>query len=92
MKYFYFISVYITEARVLLHSSFRISAYASVTTAEGALIGGYNGKESVSTIADYTSNASGWTQLGDLHVARNGHRAILNVDQVVVVGGHLDNM
>ena len=56
------------------------------------IIGGYNGKESVSTIADYTGNASGWTQIGDLHVARNGHRAIINVDQVFVVGGHLDNM
>ena len=74
-------------------TSFRISAYATVTTGEGAIIiGGYNGKESVTTIADYTGNASGWTQLGDLHVARNGHRAIINVDQVFVVGGHLDDM
>ena len=56
------------------------------------IIGGFNGRESVSTIADYTSNASGWAQIGDLHIARNGHRAILNVDQVFVVGGHLDNM
>ena len=73
--------------------SFRISAYATVTTSQGAMIiGGYNGKESVTTIADYTGNASGWTQIGDLHIARNGHRAIVNVDQVFVVGGNLDEM
>ena len=73
--------------------SFRISAYATVTTSQGAMIiGGYNGKESVTTIADYTGNASGWTQIGDLHIARNGHRAIINVDQVFVVGGNLDEM
>ena len=86
--------------RKLLNYFFRIlnflssiSAYATVTTSQGALIiGGYNGKESVTTIADYTGNASGWTQIGDLHVARNGHRAIINVDQVFVVGGHLDEM
>ena len=77
----------------ILNFLFSISAYATVTTSQGALIiGGYNGKESVTTIADYTGNASGWTQIGDLHIARNGHRAIINVDQVFVVGGNVDNM
>ena len=60
--------------------------YATVTTSSGALIiGGFNIETKVSTVARF--DGSIWTKLDDLHAARRGHRAIVNGDEIYVVGG-----
>ena len=69
---------------------YSISLYATVTTSQGALIiGGYcfNGQSTgpVATVASY--NEDGWKKLDDLQSTRYGHRAIVNVDKVFVIGG-----
>ena len=64
---------------------FSISAYATVTTTQGALfIGGYDGSD-VATVACF--NSSGWRRLDDLQSTRRNHRAIINGDKVYVIGG-----
>jgi len=64
---------------------FSISAYATVTTSQGALIiGGWDGSD-VSTVACY--NNAGWSRLDDLQSTRNYSRAIINGDKVYVICG-----
>ena len=65
---------------------FSISAYATVTTSQGALIiGGYDGSE-VATVACY--NSAGWSRLDDLQSTRRYPRAITNGYKVYVIGGY----
>ena len=60
--------------------------YATVATSQGAfIIGGYYSSEPVSTIASI--NSSKWTPIGDLLYARYGHSAIINGNNILVVGG-----
>ena len=59
-------------------------------TYQGALIiGGYCfgwTSEGVATVASY--NEDGWKKLDDLQSTREGHRAIVNGDEVFVIGGY----
>ena len=59
-----------------------------MTSSKGALvIGGWTtDNEPVSTIGCFNS-ISGWSKLGDLHGARLSHRAVIDSNQVYVVGG-----
>ena len=71
-----------------LFSSIRL--FATVTTAQGALIIGgglyYENEYSpVTTVACY--NRSGWSRLDDLQSPRHQGRAIINGDKVYVIGG-----
>ena len=64
---------------------FSIHGYGTVTTSQGALfIGGSDGSD-VATVACY--NNAGWSRLDDLQSTRRFHRAIINGDNVYVVGG-----
>ena len=68
-----------------------LSYYATVTTSQGALIiGGYcfscTPYGPVATVASY--NEDGWKKLDDLQSTREGHRAIVNGDEVFVIGGY----
>ena len=64
----------------------RINRYATAVTDCGALIiGGYMGSESISTIACFNRE---WSKIGDLQSTRRNHRAIVNGEQVYLVGGH----
>ena len=67
---------------------FSIVDYATVTTAQGALILGgwsYTLGNALATVASY--NNSGWSKLDDLQSTRYGHGAIVNGDKVYVIGG-----
>ena len=59
-------------------------------TYQGALIiGGYCfgcTPREVATVASY--NEDGWKKLDDLQSTREGHRAIVNGDEVFVIGGY----
>ena len=72
--------------RDLLTFNYSIYEYASVTTGQGALIiGGNGGGTEVATVACY--NNAGWNKLDDLQSTRKNHRAIINGDEVYIVGG-----
>ena len=83
-------STYLRLKSILIKLSlfFRIYAYATVTTNQGALfIGGSSGGNyEVTTVACY--NSAGWSKLDDLQSARYYHRAITNGDKVYVIGGN----
>ena len=72
---------------------FSIRLFATVTTAQGALIIGGRGPGShelpeyspYATVACY--NRSGWSRLDDLQSPRHQSRAIINGDKVYVIGG-----
>ena len=64
-----------------------------MTTSEGLLIiggkcWGRDCEDNRQIIALY--NDDGWTRLDDLHSKREGHRAIVNGDKIVVIGGSGD--
>ena len=62
-----------------------IHGYATVTTSKGALIIGGSEDSELATVACY--NDVGWSKLQDLQSTRTDHRAIINGDQVYVIGG-----
>ena len=70
--------------KIQLYSS--LIAYATVTTSQGALFIGGNSGSSLATVACY--NSLGWSRLDGLQVSRDRHRAIINGDQVYVIGGN----
>ena len=76
--------------RSLSYMNLSISNYATVTTSQGVLIIG--GKcwgcdlvDAVRIVASY--NDDGWKRLDDLQSKREGHRAIVNGDNIFVIGG-----
>ena len=64
---------------------FSIQYFATVTTSQGALvIGGHDGA-AVATVALYTE--LDWFRLNGLQSPRYGHRAIINGNQINIIGG-----
>ena len=65
---------------------FRISHYATASTDSAAyIIGGYNGYDEVSTIAEYKNNK--WRTIGNLNEPKYGPSVIFNNGEYIVVGG-----
>ena len=64
----------------------RISSYATASTDSAAyVIGGYNGFENVSTIAEYKNNK--WRKIGELNEPKSALSAISYNGEYIVVGG-----
>ena len=64
----------------------RLYDYATVSTNQGTfIIGGYDG-QAVSTMACFNGNE--WSLIGNLNSPRYAHSAIINGDNVFIVGGH----
>ena len=69
---------------------FRIWNYATASTDSAAyIIGGYNGDEKVSTIAEYKNNK--WRKIGNLNKAKRNLSAIFNNGEYIVVGGQVNS-
>ena len=67
-----------------------ISDYATASTDSAAyIIGGYNGDDYVSTIAEYKNNK--WRQIGNLNEPKYKMSAIFNNGEYIVVGGYVDS-
>ena len=65
---------------------FRIYSYATASTDSAAyIIGGWNGDERVSTIAEYKNNK--WRKIGNLNEPKGALSAIFNNGEYIVVGG-----
>ena len=68
---------------MMISNEFSLFGYATVTTGQGTLIIG--GHPLMDIVACY--NRSGWHQLDRLQSSRQYHRAIINGDEVFIVGG-----
>ena len=65
---------------------FRIYGYATASTDSAAyIIGGYDGWNYDSTIAEYKNNK--WRKFGDLTKKRGGSSAIFYNGEYIIVGG-----
>ena len=65
----------------------RISYYATASTDSAAyIIGGYDGSNYVSTIAQYKNNK--WLKIGDLNEKKSGLSAIFHKGENFIVGGY----
>ena len=68
----------------------RISHYATASTDSAAyIIGGYNGDDVVSTIAEYKNNK--WRAIGNLNEPKDSLSAIFNNGEYIVVGGNVNS-
>ena len=68
----------------------RISHYATASTDSAAyIIGGWNGRGAVSTIAEYKNNK--WRKIGNLNEPKNDLSAIFNNGEYIVVGGYIES-
>ena len=68
----------------------RISNYATASTNTAAyIIGGYDGSERVSTIAEYKNNQ--WRDFGTLNEPKSSPSAIFNDGEYMVVGGSIES-
>ena len=66
----------------------RISNYATASTDTAAyIIGGYNGDEKVSTIAEYKNNK--WRTIGNLNEPKSSLSVIFDNGEYIVVGGNV---
>ena len=69
---------------------FRIYKYATASTDSAAyIIGGYDGDDYVSTIAQYKNNK--WRRIGNLNEPKSGPSVIFNNGEYIVVGGYVDS-
>ena len=67
---------------------FRIYYYATASTDSAAyIIGGWNGRGAVSTIAEYKNN--NWREIGNLNEPKSYLSAIFNNGEYIVVGGEV---
>ena len=66
----------------------RISNYATASTNTAAyIIGGYDGSEQVSTVAEYKNNQ--WRDTGTLNEPKSSPSAIVYDGEYMVLGGYL---
>ena len=69
---------------------FRISNYATASTNIAAyVIGGLNGYNQVSTIAEFKNN--NWQNIGNLNEPKNCLSAIFHNGEYMIVGGNVDS-
>ena len=67
---------------------FRISHYATASTNIAAyIIGGYDGSNQVSTIAEFKNN--NWQNIGNLKEPKEGLSAIFHDGEHMIVGGRV---
>ena len=68
---------------------FRIWQYATASTDSAAyIIGGWNGDDYFSTIAEYKNNK--WRKIGNLNEPKMSLSAISNYGEYIVVGGEVN--
>ena len=68
----------------------RISNYATASTDSAAyIIGGFNGDDKVSTIAEFKNNK--WRKIGNLNEPKSGPSVIFNNGEYIVIGGNVES-